>query len=383
MSATLFNMAGEWMSSIVKEVLARSGSEVSQQDAPTEQRVGGLNSQDEELERILAGLKTNIKIIGCGGGGSNTVDRLVESGILGAELYALNTDAQHLLTVHAPHKILIGRRSTKGLGAGALPQVGEEAAREADEEIRAALAGADIVFVTCGLGGGTGTGAAPYVASVAKEMGALAIAICTSPFRAEGSIRMENAEYGLDKLRSVADTVIVIPNDKLIDLVPRLSINAAFKVADEVLMRSIKGITEVVTKPGLVNLDFNDIKTIMRGGGVAMIGLGESDGEDRAIEAVNEAIDSPLIDVDVTDATGALINVTGGPDMSVAEAEQVAEVVQSRISSNARIIWGAAVDPELEGMIRVMIVITGVKSNQMFSRQDERRGSSIGVDLIN
>ena len=241
------NMAGEWMSSIVKEVLARSGSEVSKQDAPTDYRVGGQNSQDEELERILAGLKTNIKIVGCGGGGRNTVDRLVESGILGAELYALNTDAQHLLTVHAPHKILIGRRSTKGLGAGALPQVGEEAAREADEEIRAALTGADIVFVTCGLGGGTGTGAAPYVASIAKEMGALAIAICTSPFRAEGSIRMENAEYGLEKLRSVADTVIVIPNDKLIDLVPRLSINAAFKVADEVLMRSIKGITEVVT----------------------------------------------------------------------------------------------------------------------------------------
>jgi cell division protein FtsZ len=376
------NMAGEWMSSIVKEVLARSGSEVSKQDAPTDYRVGGQNSQDEELERILAGLKTNIKIVGCGGGGSNTVDRLVESGILGAELYALNTDAQHLLTVHAPHKILIGRRSTKGLGAGALPQVGEEAAREADEEIRAALTGADIVFVTCGLGGGTGTGAAPYVASVAKEMGALAIAICTSPFRAEGSIRMENAEYGLEKLRSVADTVIVIPNDRLIDLVPRLSINAAFKVADEVLMRSIKGITEVVTKPGLVNLDFNDIKTIMRGGGVAMIGLGESEGEERAIEAVNEAIDSPLIDVDVSEATGALINVTGGPDMSVAEAEQVAEVVQSRISSNARIIWGAAVDPELEGMIRVMIVITGVKSNQMFSKESVRRGKDIGVDLI-
>ena len=370
------------MSSIVKEVLARSGSEVSKQDAPTDYRVGGQNSQDEELERILAGLKTNIKIVGCGGGGSNTVDRLVESGILGAELYALNTDAQHLLTVHAPHKILIGRRSTKGLGAGALPQVGEEAAREADEEIRDALTGADIVFVTCGLGGGTGTGSAPYVASVAKEMGALAIAICTSPFRAEGSIRMENAEYGLEKLRSVADTVIVIPNDRLIDLVPRLSINAAFKVADEVLMRSIKGITEVVTKPGLVNLDFNDIRTIMKGGGVAMIGLGESEGEERAIEAVNEAIDSPLIDVDVSEATGALINVTGGPDMSVAEAEQVAEVVQSRISSNARIIWGAAVDPELEGMIRVMIVITGVKSNQMFSREHVRRGKDIGVDLI-
>ncbi|MDD4307615.1 MAG: cell division protein FtsZ [Thermoplasmata archaeon] len=370
------------MSSIVKEVLARSVPEVSHQEAPTEYRVGGQNAEDEELERILAGLKTNIKIVGCGGGGSNTVNRLVESGILGADLYALNTDAQHLLTIHSPHKILIGRRSTKGLGAGALPQIGEEAAREAEEEIRAALTGADIVFVTCGLGGGTGTGSAPFVAAMAKELGALAIAICTSPFRAEGSIRMENAEYGLEKLRAVADTVIVIPNDKLIELVPKLSINAAFKVADEVLMRSIKGITEVVTKPGLVNLDFNDIKTIMRGGGVAMIGLGESDGEDRAIEAVNEAIDSPLIDVDITDASGALINVTGGPDMSISEAEQVAEVVQSRISSNARIIWGAAVDPELEGTIRVMIVITGVKSNQMFAKQDTRRGKDIGVDLI-
>jgi cell division protein FtsZ len=372
----------KWMSSIVKEVLARSVPEVTHQDAPTEYRVGGQNAEDEELERILAGLKTNIKIVGCGGGGSNTVNRLVESGILGADLYALNTDAQHLLTIHSPHKILIGRRSTKGLGAGALPQIGEEAAREAEDEIRAALTGADIVFVTCGLGGGTGTGSAPVVAAMAKEMGALAIAICTSPFRAEGSIRMENAQYGLEKLRAVADTVIVIPNDKLIELVPRLSINAAFKVADEVLMRSIKGITEVVTKPGLVNLDFNDIKTIMRGGGVAMIGLGESDSEDRAIEAVNEAIDSPLIDVDITDATGALINVTGGPDMSISEAEQVAEVVQSRINSNARIIWGAAVDPELEGRMRVMVVITGVKSNQMYAKQDTRKGKDIGVDLI-
>jgi len=181
MSANLFK-AGEWMSSIVKEVLARSVPEIAHQEAPTEYRVGGQSAEDEELERILAGLKTNIKIVGCGGGGSNTVNRLVESGIMGADLYAINTDAQHLLTVHSPHKILIGRRSTKGLGAGALPQIGEEAAREADEEIRAALTGADIVFITCGLGGGTGTGSAPYVASVAKEMGALAIAICTSPF---------------------------------------------------------------------------------------------------------------------------------------------------------------------------------------------------------
>ncbi len=370
------------MSSIVKEVLARSVPETPEEASPTIAKVGGLSAEDEELERILAGLKTNIKIIGCGGGGSNTVDRLVESGIIGAELYAMNTDAQHLLTVHAPHKILLGRRTTRGLGAGAHPQVGEEATREAEEEIREALTGADIVFITCGLGGGTGTGSAPLVASIAKDLGALAIAICTAPFRAEGQIRMENAEYGLDRLRGVADTVVVIPNDRLVELVPRLSLNAAFKVADEVLMRSIKGITEVVTKPGLVNLDFNDFKTIMRGGGVAMIGLGEGEDEDRAAEAVNEAIDSPLIDVDISEATGALVNVTGGPDMSVAEAEQVAECVQSRISANARIIWGAAIDPELEGRIRVMIVITGVKSAQMYGKQEVRKGTELGVDLI-
>ena len=372
---------GELMSSIVKEVLARSVPETFPEESPIT-KVGGLCAEDEELERILAGLKTNIKIVGCGGGGSNTVNRLVESGIMGAELYAANTDAQHLLAVHAPHKILLGRRATRGLGAGALPQVGEEAAREAEEELKAALTGADIVFVTCGLGGGTGTGAAPVVAQIAKELGALAIAICTAPFKAEGSVRQENAEYGLERLRSVADTVIVIPNDKLLDLVPRLSIDAAFKVADEVLMRSIKGITEVVTKPGLVNLDFNDLKTIMRGGGVAMIGLGEGEDEGRAAEAVNEAIDSPLIEVDISDAAGALVNVTGGPDMSVAEAEEVAEIVQSRISGNARIIWGAAVDPELEGKIRVMVVITGVKSKQMFGREELKKGKDIGLDLI-
>ena len=370
------------MSSIVKDVLARSVPETTAQEAPTA-RIGGLSAQDEELERILAGLKTNIKIVGCGGGGSNTVDRLVDAGILGAELYAINTDAQHLLTVHAPHKILLGRRATRGLGAGALPQVGEEAAREAEEELREALTGADIVFVTCGLGGGTGTGSAPVVAQIAKELGALAIAICTAPFKAEGNVRQENANYGLERLRSVADTVIVIPNDKLLELVPRLSINAAFKVADEVLMRSIKGITEVVTKPGLVNLDFNDLKTIMRGGGVAMIGLGEAEDEDRAAAAVNEAINSPLIDVDISDAAGALVNVTGGPDMSVSEAEEVAEIVQSRISGNARIIWGAAVDPELEGKIRVMVVITGVKSQHMFAREETKKTKGIGLDLIN
>jgi len=367
------------MNSIIDEVMSRTGAEEPKR-ATAQMSAPSYTSDDEELERILAGLKTNIKIFGCGGGGCNTIDRLVEEGITGAELYAANTDAQHLLRIKSPHKILLGRRSTKGLGAGALPQIGEEAAKEAEDDIRAALDTADVVFVTCGLGGGTGTGAAPFVAKLAKEMGALTIAICTSPFKAEGAIRMENAEWGLEKLRSVADTVIVIPNDKLIELYPRLGIMEAFKVADEVLVRSIKGITEIVTKPGLVNLDFNDLKTIMKGGGVAMIGLGKGEGEDRTADAMNEAINSPLIDVDITSATGALVNVTGGPDMSIGEAESIAETLQSRISPNARIIWGASVDPTMEGKITVMVVITGVKSKHILGPTQQKK--SLDIDFI-
>jgi len=367
------------MDSIVREVLTRATDE-----GPTHQPAGsaGYGADDQELERILASLRTNIKIFGVGGGGTNTIDRLVEGGVVGAELYAANTDAQHLLTIRAPHKILLGRRTTRGLGAGALPQVGEECAREAEEEIRKVLQGADLVFVTCGLGGGTGTGGAPVVAQIAKELGALTVAICTWPFRAEGVVRWENAEFGLERLRNFADTVIVIPNDKLIQLVPRLALNQAFKVADDVLMRAIKGITEVITKPGLVNLDFNDIKTIMRGGGVAMIGLGEGEEDTRAEDSVEEAINSPLIDVDISQATGALINVTGGSDMTVSEAERAAELVQAKISPNARIIWGAAIDPALQHKMRCMVILTGVKSKQIFGPGESRKAKQVGVDVV-
>jgi len=366
------------MKSLVESALTEAEKE--QEKRPEGMRT--FTAEDEELQKILLGLRTEIKIIGCGGGGSNTINRLAEAGIVGAELYAANTDAQHLLMTRAPHKILLGRRVTRGLGAGALPQVGEEAAREAEEELKKALADADIVFVTCGLGGGTGTGSAPFISQIAKEQGALTIAICTYPFQAEGAIRAENAEWGLDRLRNIADTVIVIPNDRLLELVPKLSLNAAFKVADEVLMRSIKGITEVVTKPGLVNLDFNDIKTTMKSGGVAMIGLGESDDDDRAVAAVTEAINSPLIELDVSEATAALINVTGGPDMTVSEAEQVAEILQSKISPGARIIWGAAIDETMERTIRVMVVITGVKSRHILGPQQARKGKEMGLDFI-
>ena len=351
------------------------------------------NPEDEELRRVLSALRTNIKIIGCGGGGSNTVNRIVEEGIVGADLFAINSDAQHLLTIHSPHKILIGKRVTRGLGAGSNPRIGAEAAMEAEDELRAALMGADMVFVTCGLGGGTGTGSAPVVARIAKELGALTIAVVTKPFKGEGQSRMENADWGLVELEENSDTVLVIPNDKLIELVPRLPLNAAFKVADELLMKAIKGITEMVTKVGLVNLDFADLKTIMKGGGVSVIGIGESDDtHDKALKAIEEATKSPLLEYDVATANGALICVTGGEDMTVTEAETVAEYINERINNNASIIWGAYIDPELRGAIRVMLVLVGVTSDQIsgksvgkfgfkekgYSSREER----FGVDFV-
>lgn len=365
------------------ERMQMSSSVQTTERVPVDENVVSANPEDDELRRVLASLRTNIKIVGCGGAGCNTVNRIVEEGIVGADIYALNTDAQHLLTIHSPHKILIGRRSTRGLGAGSVPQIGAEAAREAEDELRTALMGADIVFVTCGLGGGTGTGSAPEVARIAREMSALTIAIVTQPFTAEGVVRMQNAEYGLDKLQEQTDTVIVIPNDKLLEIVPRLPLNAAFKVADEILMRSIKGITEIITKVGLVNLDFADLKTIMKGGGVAMIGIGESDDDDRAMKAVSAALDSPLLEVDIQDSTGALINVSGGESMTVSEAELVAEEIHKRINPMARIIWGAQIDPELKDTIRVMLVITGVKSKQIFGKSLKRTGDDrFGIDFI-
>ncbi len=368
------------MRSLIDEALSRGTSPNPQQAPPVyaaqdqsyvQPQPQQTSAIDDELSRFLDQLKTNIKIVGCGGGGTNTIGRIVEEGITGAELYAANTDAQHLLAINAPNKILLGRRCTRGLGAGALPRVGEEAAAEADDELRRSLMDAHIVFVTAGMGGGTGTGSAPYVAKLAKNMGALTIAVTTMPFEGEGRMRMENAIWGLDRLRESADTVIVIPNDKLLKVCPNLSISMAFKVADELLMRAIKGITEIITKPGLVNLDFNDIKTIMKGAGVALIGLGESeeDSDDRAAEAIEDALNSPLLEVDISDATGVLINVVGGTNMTLMEAEKVASTIQSRVSPNARIIWGAAVDPTLSNKMRVMLIITGVKSEQIFDKK--------------
>ncbi|MEM4153072.1 MAG: cell division protein FtsZ [Candidatus Pacearchaeota archaeon] len=345
---------------------------------------------DKELEEIIAKQKAAIKVFGCGGGGNNTLTRMREIGIKGAELIAVNTDAQDLLYTAADYKILIGKELTHGLGAGSNPQIGEEAARESEHEIKQKLQGADMVFITCGLGGGTGTGAAPVVAELAKKMGALTIGVVTLPFTIEGQRRYENAMLGLEKLENVVDTLIVIPNDKLLELAPDLPLHTAFKVADEILTNSVKGITELITKAGLVNLDFADIKAVMSNGGVAMIGVGESDSQNRAIEAVEKAIENPLLDVDIENASGALINIVGGLDLTLEEAKKVIETVGNRINPNAKMIWGAQLSEDMDKTLRVLLIVTGVKSPQILGPGERRAdkelrqiGEELGIDFVN
>ena len=320
---------------------------------------------DKELEELLKKQSTKIKVIGIGGGGNNSLSRMKEIGIRGGELIAINTDAQDLLYTNTDHKILIGKELTQGLGSGSNPKIGEEAAKESELEIRKKVVGSDLVFITCGLGGGTGTGAAPVIAGIAKKQGMLTIGVVTLPFTIEGKKRIENAMNGLEKLEAIVDTLIVIPNDKLLELAPELPLQTAFKIADEILTNAVKGVTELVTTSGLVNLDFADIKSVMTDGGVSLIGMGESDTEQRASEAVGKAIENPLLDVDISDATGALINIVGGNDMSLDECKLIVETVGNKLNSDAKLIWGAQISPDMEKSIRVLIIATGVKSSQI------------------
>ncbi|MBU0469848.1 MAG: cell division protein FtsZ [Nanoarchaeota archaeon] len=325
---------------------------------------------DEELERLIASQKTRIRVIGCGGGGNNTINRISEVGIKGIETIAINTDAQDLLYTTADKKILIGKELTQGLGAGSNPKIGEEAARESEHELKKSLEGADMIFITCGLGGGTGTGSAPIIAQLAKKMGMLSVGIVTIPFTMEGSHRFENAMIGLEKLEQSINTLIVIPNEKLLELAPHLPLQTAFKVADEILTNAVKGIAELVTKTGLVNLDFADVKTIMNEGGVALIGMGESESDSRADESVQKALDNPLIDVDISNATGALINISGGESLTLDEARKIVETVSERLDPKAKIIWGAQIYKDLDRTIRTMLIITGVNSEQIFGAEN-------------
>mgnify|MGYP002514033089 CR=1 FL=1 len=335
---------------------------------------------DDELINIMKGVKTNIFVVGAGGAGNNTISRLNEMGIEGATTIAVNTDAQDLFYCQSSKKILLGRQTSKGLGAGGEPSVGEECAEESEDEIRDELEGADMVFVTCGLGGGTGTGSAPIIAKIAKKLGALTVAVATLPFSAEGIKRRENAEQGLEKLHEAADTVIIIPNDKLLEVAPNLPLNKAFMVSDEILGRAVKGITELITKKGLVSLDFADIRSIMSGSGMAMIGMGESDSGDRALESVHEALSSPLLDIDISNATGALINISSGEDLTLHESEKIVQVVADKLDPEANIIWGAQLDPALQSTVRTTIVVSGIKSGDEESDIDFEEDNDESAD---
>ncbi len=320
------------------------------------------HAKDADLQELLKKKKASVFIVGCGGAGNNTISRLMQVGVDGAKSIAINTDAQDLLYTDADEKILIGKEITEGLGAGANPKVGEAAAKESKDEIKASLQGGDLVFITCGLGGGTGTGSAPVVAEVARKENALTVGIVTLPFHMEGSHRMANARMGLEKLEELVDTLIVIPNEKLIEIVPDVSINTAFKVADEILVNAVKGITKLITKPGLINLDFADIKAIMGNGGIAMVGMGESDTENRGYEAGHKARPYPHLVMDIACATCALINVTGGLDLTLKEAKEIVTSVTSQLAPDAKVIWGAMIQRELGDMIRVLLIVTGVKN---------------------
>jgi len=330
--------------------------------------------------------KAKIMVIGCGGAGCNTVTRLTEMGASGADIIALNTDAKHLSITKAHKKLLIGKDTTRGLGAGGYPKIGEKAAAEDRTKIKQMLEGADLVFLTAGLGGGTGTGSAPVVAEIAKSNGAIVIGAVTMPFRMEGT-RIQKAEDGLSKLRQVTDTVVVIENQKLLEYAGSMPLAQAFALADELISMMIKGITETITVPSLVNLDFADVKAVMSCGGVSAICVGESDSQSKIKDAVLKAINHPLLEVDYQGALGAMVHVICGPDCTLAEINEAGELISKRLSPEAQIIWGARVMPEYTGKVQIIAIITGVKSPYLLGpMQTEERAKNaeneFGIPVI-
>ncbi|MFH1420665.1 MAG: cell division protein FtsZ [Candidatus Aenigmatarchaeota archaeon] len=313
--------------------------------------------------------RAKIMVFGCGGGGCNTINRLTEMNVQGAATVALNTDARHLASIKAHKKVLIGKELTKGLGAGGYPDIGKKAAEESKSEIKELLKDCDLLFITCGLGGGTGTGSAPVIARYAKELGTIVIGTVTLPFKIEGA-RIGKAEEGLDELRKFCDTVIAIENQRLVELAGNRPLKEAFGVADSLIATMIKGITETISQPSLVNLDFADVKAIMKHGGVATIGYGEADSDmdDRAMYAVKKAMNHPLLDADYHGATGALIQVIGGEDMKLDEIAVIGEYISSHMNPNATVMWGARILPELRGKLQVITIVTGVHSPHITGR---------------
>ena len=322
---------------------------------------GKISFTEEELREILLRAQARIKIIGVGGAGCNTITRMTEIGITGAETIAINTDAQDLLYTTAGRKILIGKTTTGGLGAGNDPEKGREAAKEDLELLKNVLYGAHMVVVTCGLGGGTGTGATPVITELSRRMGILTVAVVTLPFTVEGKRRRENALRGLNELKQSADAIVVIPNDRLLQLSPDISISEAFRKCDTILTNAVKGITESITKPGLINLDFADVRAVLQNAGISAISVAESDAENRGEDVVKQAIHNPLLDVDVTNARGALVNLIAS-DITITEAEMIVRKFQELLNPDAQLIWGAQVCKEMKNTLRLVALLAGVYS---------------------
>jgi len=363
------------MRHLIERVLELSDEEQSK-ISPNELPPG--QGSEEELRALLESLQPRIRVYGAGGAGCNAINRLFEEGLFENSYvtgYAINTDAQALLMSPIEEKVLIGR-TARGRGAGGDPTKGEAAALESEMVLRRITNDTQLAIITAGMGGGSGTGAAGHIARLAKQQGAMTIAVVTYPFKSEGSLRKQNAEWGLERLREHCDTILVIPNERLLEIegVKDLPIASAFRVCDELLVRSITGVTELLTTDGMVNLDFEDLKAVIKSGsGVAMIGLGASKSANRAEEATLEALHSPLLELDTSDARGALINVVGGASLTLGEAEKCAQIIQEQVSPHAKIIWGAAVDESLGDEIRVMLVLTGVKSEQIHGSSENRQ----------
>ena len=319
-----------------------------------------------------------IKVIGVGGGGGNAVNRMIKAGLSGVEFYLMNTDAQVLQFGAAPNKIRLGTKLTNGLGAGGDPKIGEDAAEEARQEITAAIEGADMVFVTAGMGGGTGTGAAPIVARVAKELGILTIAVVTKPFSFEGKRRANQAMQGIDKLKEAVDAIIVIPNDNLLSVVDRkVGLMESFAVVDEVLLRGVQGITDIITIPGLINVDFADVRSVMRASGSALMGIGIGQGEGRAEEAARNAIDSKLLETTIDGAKGVIVNITGGPDLGLTDVTKAMNIINDAVQDDAIVIFGAVTDENMQGEVKITVIATGfemkshsaVQANKLQAKQ--------------
>ncbi len=350
-------------------------------DADTGAGTEWIGTSDEELQKFVSASQSMIRVFGVGGGGSNTINRLYKEGIRGVDLIACNTDARHLRRVHSNYKVLLGENLTKGWGTGGDPRAGEAAARESEQDILPYVQGGEIIFVTTGLGGGTGTGAAPVIAGIAKDHGPITISVVTMPFDIEGKERARNAMVGLRKLKQSSDTVIVIPNEKLNKVNPDLPFEKGFQAIDEIVIRAISAMTEIVTRTQTMNLDLNDLREVIKNSKEAMIGIGigEGDPQTRASEALKMALSSPFLDVDLSTAKGVIINITGS-DLPLNATTYVVDEIRKKVAKDARIIWGGGKDPSYQDKMRVTLIVAGVTSAS--SREDTGSGNDEGIDYI-